>query len=103
VWYSFLMMIAPLAFGFGVAWCIAPDKVEVLFSDAMARTYSDPGNTILCGSMVLGILAFWPWKKDNRIYFRDCKEGCCPSNRGKCYRNYSGICREEDCPKMKGE
>jgi len=96
-------MTAPITLGLGVAWCIAPEKVEVLLSGAMVRMYSDPGNAILCGTMVLGILVFWPWKKDNRIYFRDCKEGCLSSSRGKCYKNYSGICREEDCPKMRGD
>jgi len=57
---------------------------------------------ILCGTMVLAILAFWPRRKDNRIYFRDIKEECYEYSKRKnlCIIEFCECC-EANCPKMK--
>ena len=103
MWYSFLLMVGPLLTGFSVAWCIKPEAVKTMLAGITPRICSNPSEAIMCGAMVFAVLLFWPWKKDNRIYFRDIKEECYDysKRRNLCIIEFRECC-EANCPKMKG-
>jgi hypothetical protein len=96
------MMAGPLVLGLGIAWGIAPEKIEPIFTGFIPKVISNPGEAILCGTMMLAVLAFWPWKRDNRIYFRDVKEECYDYSKRSnlCIIEFCECC-EANCPKMK--
>jgi hypothetical protein len=106
MWYSLLVTAGPIVLGFGVAWCIAPEKTELLFSGATLHITSSPAEAIFCCVMLLGVFAFWPRRKDEeKLYFRDVKEGCYHYSKIKlcCMDdfNYSEECCERKCPELR--
>jgi len=87
---------------FIITFIVNPENTIQYFQVAKQKVITCPGEALMCGSIVLSILILWPWKDDKRLYFRDFKEDCEPK-KDKCWRNYSGVCQESDCPRMRNE
>lgn len=71
-------------------------------ADVITKIQDFPGEFVLLCVVIIGIFLFWPWRKDDRIFFQDLKDDCLVYSRRKKFciaeKNYKGECCESKCP-----